>query len=143
MIYLLDTNACIAYLRTPLSALGRRITQQQPGDIALCAVVKSELIYGAAHSARPQEQLTKLEHFFQPYVSLPFDDTSAAIAGRVRADLAARGTPIGAHDLQIAAIALANNLTLVTHNTREFSRVAGLRIEDWERDDSAPSTSHL
>ncbi len=141
MIYLLDTNACIAYLRTPLSTVGRRLAQQQPGDIVLCAVVKAELIYGAAHNARSQEQLAGLERFFQPYVSLPFDDTTAAIAGQIRADLAARGTPIGLHDLQIAATALAHNLTVVTHNTREFSRVAGLRIEDWERDDATPSTS--
>nr|MDQ2997357.1 hypothetical protein [Chloroflexota bacterium] len=57
---------------------------------------------------------------------------------QMRADLAVKGIPIGAHDLQIAAIALAHDLTLVTHNTREFSRVAGLRLEDWERDDAAP-----
>ena len=140
MIYLLDSNACIAYLRTPLSAVGRRLVRQQPADIALCAVVKSELIYGAAHSTRPEEQLAQLEHFFQPYTSLPFDDAAATISGQVRADLAARGTPIGLHDLQIAAIALAHNLTLVTHNVHEFSRVNGLRIEDWERDGTTSRT---
>ncbi|WP_445247774.1 PIN domain-containing protein [Microcoleus sp. OTE_8_concoct_300] len=63
---------------------------------------------------------------------LPFDDQSAVIYGQIRAKLAASGTPIGPNDLLIASIALANNLILVTHNTREFSRVEGLRLEDWE-----------
>lgn len=135
MIYLLDTNACIAYLRAPLSSVGRKLVQQQPDDIALCAVVKLELIYGAAHSLRAQEQQAQLEQFFQPYISLPFHDSAAAIAGQVRADLATKGTPIGAYDLQIAAIALAHDLTLVTHNIREFSRVDGLHLEDWEHND--------
>ncbi len=68
------------------------------------------------------------------FTYLPFDDQAGLIHGRIRALLAADGTPIGAYDLQIAAIALANNLTLVTHNTREFRRVEGLQIEDWEAD---------
>jgi tRNA(fMet)-specific endonuclease VapC len=65
-------------------------------------------------------------------VSLPFDGVVAETYGRIRVQLEALGTPIGPNDLQIAAIALANNLILVTHNTREFSRVSGLRYEDWE-----------
>ncbi len=68
----------------------------------------------------------------QQFASLPFDDGAAAIAGRVRAQLAVTGTPIGPYDLQIAAIALAHGLTVVTHNTKEFKRVAGLQVEDWE-----------
>lgn len=64
------------------------------------------------------------------FVSLPFDDQSAVIYGQIRAQLAVSGTPIGPNDLLIASIALANNLILVTHNTREFSRVEGLRLED-------------
>lgn len=63
---------------------------------------------------------------------MPFDDAAALAFGKIRADLAAMGTPIGPYDLQIAAIALANNLILVTHNTREFSRIADLKIENWE-----------
>jgi tRNA(fMet)-specific endonuclease VapC len=63
---------------------------------------------------------------------LPFDDAAAEAYGRLRAELARRGTPIGPNDLMIAAIALAHDLTLVTHNTAEFSRVSGLRLEDWE-----------
>jgi tRNA(fMet)-specific endonuclease VapC len=65
-------------------------------------------------------------------VSLPFDGQAAAICGRLRSQLKAAGTPIGSYDLQIAAIALTHNLTLITHNTGEFSRVEGLHLEDWE-----------
>ncbi len=68
------------------------------------------------------------------FVSLFFDDVAATIYGRIRAELAASGTPIGPYDLQIAAIAMANNLILVTHNTKEFSRVNRLQIEDWEEE---------
>jgi tRNA(fMet)-specific endonuclease VapC len=70
--------------------------------------------------------------FLNQFVSLPFDDIAAEIYGRERARLTLVGTPIGANDLLIACIALANGLTLVTHNTREFSRINGLRLEDWE-----------
>ena len=70
--------------------------------------------------------------FFARYRSLPFDDSAAETYGRIRGDLESRGTPIGAMDLLIAAIGLANNLTVVTHNLREFSRIAGLRTVDWE-----------
>jgi tRNA(fMet)-specific endonuclease VapC len=66
-----------------------------------------------------------------PFRSLPFDDASAEVYGRIRAQLGAQGNLIGPNDLLIASIALANNLTLVTHNTREFSRIPELRIEDW------------
>ncbi len=132
MTYLLDTNACVAYLRTLNSPIRRRLATLSAADISLCAVVKAELVYGAQRSADPTRSLTELAAFFAPYVSFPFDDAAAMIAGRIRADLAARGTPISPGDLHIAAIALAHDLTLVTHNTREFVRVAGLRLEDWE-----------
>jgi tRNA(fMet)-specific endonuclease VapC len=75
--------------------------------------------------------LQLLATLFQQFESLPFDDAAAAVYGRIRADLTVQGTPIGPNDLIIPAIALANNLILVTHNTREFARVAGLVLEDW------------
>ena len=83
--------------------------------------------------AQTRERARDLQQeFLNQYVSLPFDDQAALFYGQIRAQLATLGTPIGPLDLQIAAIALANNLTLVTHNTREFRRVEGLQIEDWE-----------
>ena len=132
MIYLPDTNACIRYLNPPASPVTKKFNAAMPGDIALCDIVKMELYYGAYRSSRQQNNLALLSQFFAAFLSLPFDAAAAEICGRVRSLLASAGTPIGPYDLQIAAIALANNLILVTHNTREFSRVPGLLLEDWE-----------
>ncbi len=100
--------------------------------MAVCSVVKAELFYGAFRSNHPQRTLERQQAFLSQFVSLPFQDEAALLSGRIRTELAKAGTPIGSYDLQIAAIALANDLTLVTHNTREFERVEGLQIEDWE-----------
>jgi len=131
MIYLPDTNVWIAYLNPGDSPVKPRFLQHDPQDVALCSVVKAELLFGAYRSARREANLRLLETLFGGFPSLPFDDTAADQYGRVRADLVARGTPIGPNDLMIAAIALTHNLILVTHNTREFGRVAGLRLDDW------------
>ena len=74
----------------------------------------------------------QVQAFCRPFQSLAFDDRAAAEYGKIRADLASQGTPIGPNDLMIASIALSNGLTLVTHNTNEFSRVLGLKLEDWQ-----------
>jgi tRNA(fMet)-specific endonuclease VapC len=132
MIYLLDTNTCIGYINRRNLSVYRKITSLSPEDVVICDVVKFELYYGAYNSSRSEENLENLRKFFGDFVSLPFDGQAAVICGRVRAQLKKMGTPIGSYDIQIAAIALANNLTLVTHNTREFERVDGLQLEDWE-----------
>jgi len=102
------------------------------GDMRLRSVVKAELYLGVLRSAKPQANRSKVDAFLQPYISLAFDDTAAGIHAGIRHQLETAGTPIGPYDLQIAAIALANSLTLVTHNTAEFSRVPELMLEDWE-----------
>jgi len=132
VIYLLDTNTCIRYLNGRSPSIRQRLQAVPKTDIVMCAVVKAELFYGAAKSYDPQRSRARQQTFLAQYASFSFDDTAAEIYGHVRADLETRGTPIGGNDLQIAAIALVHNLTLVTHNTREFSRVAGLTREDWE-----------
>jgi tRNA(fMet)-specific endonuclease VapC len=134
LIYLLDTNTCIQYITDRNSIIVQRLKNQKRLDIALCDIVKLELYYGAYKSQRQQRNLEVLKEFFQEFISLPFDGNAAKICGQIRAQLAVLGTPIGPYDLQIAAIALVNSLTLVTHNTREFSRVSGLKLEDWEID---------
>ncbi|WP_367288885.1 PIN domain-containing protein [Laspinema palackyanum] len=98
----------------------------------MCSVVKAELFYGAMRISNPARTRALQEVFLNQFISLPFDDAAASIFGRIRVQLAALGMPIGPYDLQIAAIALVNNLILVTHNVREFERVEGLRLEDWE-----------
>ena len=98
----------------------------------VCSVVKGELFYGAMKSNNLEKTLDRQQEFLKLFVSLPFDDDASLIYGRIRAELSAKGIIIGANDLQIAAIAMVNNLILVTHNVREFSRVNGLRFEDWE-----------
>ncbi|MBW4578653.1 MAG: type II toxin-antitoxin system VapC family toxin [Tildeniella nuda ZEHNDER 1965/U140] len=132
MIYLLDTNACIVYLRGQNAGLIRRLAALPPSDIALCSIVKTELFYGAMLSRDPTRSLRIQQAFVAQFVSLPFDDQVALICGRIRGQLATQGIPIGPYDVQIAAIAIAHHLTLVTHNTREFSRVEALQMEDWE-----------
>jgi tRNA(fMet)-specific endonuclease VapC len=132
MIHLLDANSCIQFLNGRSENVRRRLESTRPQEIALCAVVKAELLYGAIKSARPAENLDRLRAFFKGFISLPFDDASAEIYGDIRVRLERAGTPIGPNDLFIAAIALARGATLVTHNTREFRRVEGLSLEDWE-----------
>ena len=92
----------------------------------------AELLYGTLRSADPPHNRALVEHFCRRFVSLPFDDRAADSYAAIRADLAATGQLIGPNDLLIAAIALANSVVLVTHNIREFGRVGGLRVEDWE-----------
>lgn len=132
MRYLLDTNTCIVYLAGRSPVLEQRLLAQTEADIAVCAPVKAELYYGAARSRNPLAARALQDNFLGRFTSLPFDDAAANAYGRIRADLVSQGTPIGPNDLLIAAIAINQGLTLVTHNTREFVRVTGLVIEDWE-----------
>ncbi len=132
MKYLLDTNVCVRYLAGRSTALRTRLEAIPLDELAVCSVVKAELRYGAYKSQRTEKNLQAQSIFLSQLYSLPFDDAAADIYGRIRSDLERAGTPIGANDLLIASIALANQLTLVTHNVAEFSRVSSLIIEDWE-----------
>lgn len=132
MKFLLDTNACIEFLNGTSDSLTDAIRAHSPSEIALCSIVEAELLFGALNSDRVDENLSTLERFFEPFSSLPFDKDAARHYGRIRAHLSAAGDIIGPNDLQIAAIARANDLTLVTHNVDEFERVPDLDIEDWQ-----------
>ncbi|WP_311381506.1 MULTISPECIES: PIN domain-containing protein [Anabaena] len=98
----------------------------------MSVITQLELYYGVFRSNQKDKNLQLLQSFLNQFTLIPLDEESAKIAGIIKADLARIGTPIGPYDVEIAAIALANDLILVTHNTREFSRVNGLKIEDWE-----------
>lgn len=131
-MYLLDTNACIHIINASSTTLIMRLRNHRPEEIAICSVVKAELLFGAYKSSHLAKNLRTLDRFFEPFYSFPFDDSCVEVAARVRAELERAGTPISPNDLLIAAIASANGRTLVTANTREFGRVAGLKIENWE-----------
>ena len=131
-MYLLDSNVCIHLLNEGHSTIEQHFRSHSPTDIILCSIVKAELLYGARHSQRVEANLKRLNLFFAPLTSIPFDDRCAEEYGVIRADLTQQGKLIGPNDLMIAAIARAFNVVLVTHNTDEFGRITGLRMEDWE-----------
>jgi tRNA(fMet)-specific endonuclease VapC len=131
-MFLLDTNTCIRFLHGRSPEVRNRLRQHSPAQLKLCSVVKAELLYGAAKSNHPERNRTFMEDFFAGFESYPFDDQAGLTYASIRRDLAREGKLIGPNDLLIAAIAISRSATLVTHNTREFSRVSGLRIEDWE-----------
>lgn len=121
MMYLLDSNVCITFLRSRTPPVREALARIQASDIALCSIVVAELYEGAYRSAQQQNNLANVGQFVAQFIVLPFDTIAAQIVGQQGARLAALGTPIGPHDLQIAAIALEHGRTLVTHNVREFS----------------------
>ena len=131
-MYLLDTNVCVQYLRGKHLLVRQRLAAKAAVEIAICSVVLAELYLGALRSDRPTTNRAKIDTFVQPYACLPFDAAAAEIHAGIRHHLERAGAPIGPHDLQIAAIALAHGVSLVTHNTAEFSRVPALAIDDWE-----------
>lgn len=131
MRLLLDTNICIEILRGRDSALLARYASLPRADIALCAVVRSELLAGAMLSAKAEENRRIAEDFCALFPCLPFDALAADIHAEWHARLRRAGTLIGTHDMMIAATALAHGLTVVTRNTDEFRRIEPLAIEDW------------
>jgi tRNA(fMet)-specific endonuclease VapC len=132
MPYLLDTNVWVAIMRGKDPALAERVKRQAPADVYSCTIVRAELMFGAHRSADPARNIGLVDSVVGVYPSLPVDDLAADQYAIIRAALESRGTPIGANDYFVASIALANGLTLVTNNAREFSRVPGLTVEDWQ-----------
>lgn len=131
MAYLLDTNAVIALMKSHVRVVAS-VRKAGRSELVICAPVEAELWFGASKSNRIDENRQHLKTLLDWLPSLLFTSEAARLSGEIRADLARKGTPIGPYDLQIAAIALANDCVLVTHNVGEFSRIAGLKLEDWE-----------
>jgi tRNA(fMet)-specific endonuclease VapC len=130
MRFLLDTNVVIAVLNDAASRAAKRLRQEAPADVAISSIVTHELYYGAFKSKRVQHNLGVVDALQFPV--LEFDREDARQAGAVRALLAGLGKPIGPYDALIAGQAVARNLVLVTSNLREFERVPGLALEDWQ-----------
>ena len=131
MIYLLDTDSCVYVLSGREPLVGRRLRSMRDADVAISTVTRAEMYSGAVRSEQPGLTRAAQDRFFARFASLAFDDAAADAYGRIDGFLKSRGMGIGPPDTQIAAIAIAHNLTLVTHNTRHFSRVPELVIEDW------------
>lgn len=129
--HLLDTNAVISLIGRRSEALVNHVLQSTNGTIGLPSIVAHELYFGAQKSAKVQHNLETLRLLFTDFPILDFDQRDAFSAGEIRAALAVKGTPIGPYDVLIAGQAKARSLVLVTNNIGEFSRVDGLRIEDW------------
>ncbi len=126
MKYLLDSNTCISVMRGKKPLLITRFFSHPSGDLGVCSVVVGELYVGAIRSSSPANERAKVDTFLAPYRSLPFDDAAAQKHAEVRADLERRGLLASDLDMMIAAIALTHNVVLVTHNTKDFSRISAL-----------------
>jgi tRNA(fMet)-specific endonuclease VapC len=137
MIYLLDTNVCIAAMRGN-SRVMQQLAARAPEDFAVSMISVFELFAGVCRCNDPQGEERKVSIFLESFHLLPFDFDSALKTAQIRFQLEKAGTKIGPYDLQISGQALALDLTLVTHNTREFKRVTGLRLEDWEIEEPPP-----
>ena len=131
MKYLLDTNICVYAINNRHPKLTNKLLTILPDEIAVSSITVGELEYGAAKSKWGERTRQTLYAFLSNYTILPFDSADAICFGNLRAALALTGTPIGAYDVMIAAQGLTKGLTVVTHNTVEFSRVPKLGLEDW------------
>lgn len=131
MTHLLDTNVCIAAMRGHPQVC-RRLLAHVPADCGVSTVSLYELFAGVERCQNPAEERRKVEAFIRPLHRLPFDEIAAEHTARIRWELERTGEVIGPYDLMLAGQALALDLTLVTHNSREFERVCGLRWEDWQ-----------
>ena len=129
-MYVLDTNTLIYYFKG-MGNVADRLLQTAPRDVAIPAVVLYELEVGLAKSNDTKRRREQLDDFIALITVFPLDMNAARAAANIRANLETQGTPIGAMDTLIAGISFANQGVLVTHNTKEFSRVQGLVLEDW------------
>lgn len=131
MRFLLDTNICIYAMKSRPESVTRRLAAARSNDLAISSVTVFELWYGVERSKAVARNSEALREFLAPLRQLEFDSVDALACARIRADLEAKGSPIGPYDLQIAAQALRRKLTLITHDAAEFKRVAGLKLADW------------
>ena len=131
--YMLDTNLCIRVLRDRLAQARERFNLEADG-LCISTVVLTELLHGAAKSARPAHHRREVERFASRLEVLAFDVAAADHAADIRAALERKGQPIGGYDLLIAGHARSRGLVIVTGNLAEFGRVDGLRCEDWLTD---------
>ncbi len=131
MKVMLDTNICIYLIKQkPVSVLGH-FEKYALGEVGISSITVAELQFGVSNSQKPRQNQSALDLFLAPLEIMDFDARAAQVYGRIRAHLKQNGTPIGAYDMLIAAHAQSLDVTLVTNNLREFSRIPNLRLENW------------
>lgn len=130
LAYMLDTNICIYVMKNHPEQLRAKFNQLAEA-LCISSITVGELHYGAEKSARRADNLLRIAHFTARLDVLPFDSKAATHYGQLHAELERAGTPCGAHDMQIGAHARSEGLIVVTNNMREFSRMPGLRVENW------------
>jgi tRNA(fMet)-specific endonuclease VapC len=128
--YMLDTNILIYTMKNKPASV-RAAFKKHDGRMCISSITYMELVYGAERSSNPERNLTSLEGLIARIDVLPLGDSAAVHAGQIRAELAKLGMPIGPYDQLIAGHARSLGLVLVTNNEKEFSRVSGLRLENW------------
>ncbi len=129
-MYLLDTNTLIYFFKG-MGKVADNLLAKSPKDIAIPSIALFELEVGIAKSSNPKKRKQQLDSLISLIMTLPFGSKEAKSAAKIRADLEKVGRPIGPYDTLIAGIALSAHHILVTHNTKEFSRIKKLKIEDW------------
>lgn len=131
MKYLLDTNICIYLIKQKPTQVLNRFSDLDLSDIGISSITVAELEYGVCKSQQKEKNRDALMNFLIPLEITEFNQAAAAIYGSLRSDLERKGLVIGAMDLLIAAHALSLDITLVSNNVREFSRIASLSLENW------------
>ena len=130
--FLLDTNIVSYYLRRSSTNLEAKLNQAlRDGQCAISVITRAELRYGQAAMVAEDKRRALIDGFLLRVPSLPWTSAAADHFGALKSQLKRQGTPLGELDTQIGAHALAEDLVLVTHNTRHFERIAGLKLEDW------------
>jgi tRNA(fMet)-specific endonuclease VapC len=130
-LFCLDTNTCIYFLNGKYRSVKDKILATPPNKIAIPAVVKAELLFGAYKSRKKEENIEKVEQFLEPFEILSFVDMMTYVYADIRQKVESVGISIGPNDLFIAAIVKFYEGMLITNNVQEFSRVDGLNIENW------------
>ena len=129
--YILDTNICIYIIKKKPESVFNKFRELTPGEVGISSITLAEMQYGIGKSSKPGQNQEALNQFLLPLEILDFNTKAAIEYGRIRSVLEKKGTPIGSLDMLIAAQAKSVGTVLVTNNTKEFKRVAGLKLENW------------
>lgn len=132
-MFLLDTNICIYAVEGVYPYIAKKLLKIHPDSIKISTVTVMELEYGVTKSKWGDKNRAVLRNFLASFDVIPFTGEDALLCGKLRAELIASGTSIGAYDLMIATQGLSRGLTVVTHNIREFERIPNLKLIDWAK----------